>query len=79
MEILSPSTSARDRNLKKRLYERVGVREYWIVDLEKKRIEQFVLNARGKYDYAGEHGSSGDDEISARFASGVTVDLTKVW
>lgn len=79
VEILSPSTSARDRNLKKALYERVGVREYWIVDLDNKRIEQFVMNDDGKYDDAGEHDSSGDDKISARFVSGVTVDLTKVW
>ena len=77
VEILSPSTSARDRTLKKALYERVGVRKYWIVDLEKKRIEQFVLNAEGKYDSAGEH--EHEDEISARFVSGVTIDLTKVW
>ncbi len=75
VEILSPSTSARDRTLKKALYERVGVREYWIVDLERKRIEQFVLNAEGRYGSAGEH----EDEISARFVSGVTIDLTKVW
>lgn len=75
VEILSPSTSARDRTLKKALYERVGVREYWIVDLEKQRIEQFVLNAEGRYDSTGEH----HDEITARFVSGVTIDLTKVW
>lgn len=32
VEILSPSTSARDRGIKLRLYERQGVAEYWIVD-----------------------------------------------
>ncbi|MDX1396846.1 MAG: Uma2 family endonuclease [Gemmatimonadota bacterium] len=34
VEILSPSTAARDRDLKRRLYERQGVAEYWIVDTE---------------------------------------------
>jgi Uma2 family endonuclease len=32
VEILSPSTSRKDQNEKLRLYERAGVREYWVVD-----------------------------------------------
>ena len=32
IEILSPSTADRDKNLKLSLYVRAGVREYWIVD-----------------------------------------------
>ena len=32
IEILSPSTSRRDRQLKRDLYERVGVDQYWLVD-----------------------------------------------
>jgi len=32
IEILSPSTRSRDERLKRDLYERVGVQEYWLVD-----------------------------------------------
>jgi Uma2 family endonuclease len=32
VEILSPSTRHRDETLKRRLYERVGVAEYWLID-----------------------------------------------
>jgi Uma2 family endonuclease len=32
IEVLSPSTSRRDRHLKRDLYERVGVEEYWLAD-----------------------------------------------
>ena len=32
VEILSPSTRRRDETLKRRLYERVGVSEYWLID-----------------------------------------------
>jgi len=32
VEILSPSTKPRDERLKRNLYERVGVSEYWLVD-----------------------------------------------
>ena len=35
IEILSPSTRSRDERLKRDLYERVGVDEYWIVDPER--------------------------------------------
>jgi Uma2 family endonuclease len=41
IEILSPSTSARDRTLKHDLYERAGVQEYWLVDPEQDRVEVF--------------------------------------
>lgn len=32
IEILSPSTRSRDKRLKRDLYEREGVKEYWLVD-----------------------------------------------
>ncbi len=32
VEVASPSTHKRDATIKKRLYERVGVDEYWIID-----------------------------------------------
>ena len=32
IEILSPSTRPRDERLKRDLYERVGVEEYWLID-----------------------------------------------
>jgi Uma2 family endonuclease len=36
---LSPSTRSRDRKLKRDLYERVGVREYWVVDPDKDFVD----------------------------------------
>lgn len=39
VEILSPSTASRDRTIKLRLYERQGVREYWIVDPDENTVD----------------------------------------
>ena len=34
IEILSPGTRRRDEGIKRRLYERTGVREYWLIDVD---------------------------------------------
>jgi len=42
VEVLSPSTASRDREVKRRFYQRAGVAEYWIVDLEARRVERWM-------------------------------------
>jgi len=49
VEILSQSTMKNDFNLKKSLYEKAGVKEYWIVDIEHRTILQHILDSCGKY------------------------------
>ncbi len=41
VEVLSPSTAARDRGAKRRIYQRAGVGEYWIVDLDARLVERW--------------------------------------
>ncbi|MDR2166471.1 MAG: Uma2 family endonuclease [Clostridiales bacterium] len=43
-EILSPSTSRYDKGYKKNLYERYGVKEYWVVDTKNLEIEVYILH-----------------------------------
>ena len=43
VEILSRSTKKRDRGYKLGLYERCGIREYWIVDTRSRAIEVYLL------------------------------------
>jgi len=47
IEILSPATVGRDKGLKRKLYAKYGVKEYWIVDLENKRVEVMTLGEKG--------------------------------
>ena len=48
VEVLSPSTGRYDKRHKKDVYERHGVREYWIVSTGERSIEQYVLE-NGKF------------------------------
>jgi len=41
IEILSPTTAPRDRGVKRRIYQRAGVEQYWIVDLDARLIERW--------------------------------------
>lgn len=41
VEVLSPSTARWDRTLKRRLYQRAGVPEYWIVDGDARLVERW--------------------------------------
>ena len=43
VEILSHSTIKNDRGIKKDIYERNGVKEYWIIDYWNKNIEVYYL------------------------------------
>jgi Uma2 family endonuclease len=47
VEILSPATARRDRTEKKDIYERSGVREYWIVDPNAKEVIVHSGSERG--------------------------------
>ena len=48
-EVLSPSNSAYDLVIKKNLYQKHGVREYWIVDINSRNIHVYRLNDEGLY------------------------------
>ena len=50
VEVLSPATLKYDWNYKFNLYEKAGVREYWIVDPKGKLVYVFLLQPEGKYD-----------------------------
>lgn len=48
VEVLSPGTEKRDRGYKKDLYEKSGVREYWLVEPETQTVEVYLLKS-GKF------------------------------
>ena len=44
VEVLSPSTLHTDRGDKRDLYQRKGVPEYWIIDVDGRRVERWRPN-----------------------------------
>lgn len=76
MEILSPSTTRHDKFTKFNLYQRAGVREYWIVDPADKSVQVFVLED-GRYT-AKDFGASGD-RLRVNILEDCVVDLSQVF
>ncbi|MEX2233989.1 MAG: Uma2 family endonuclease [Cyclobacteriaceae bacterium] len=44
VEIISPSNIFTDRNTKKKVYQKIGVKEYWIVDPANQTLEIYLDN-----------------------------------
>jgi Uma2 family endonuclease len=73
IEIVSPSTETNDRGLKRSLYERSGVPEYWIVDPLEHTVSRLVLTD-GKYAE-----QTVGDRLAVSYLPNVAVDLREVW
>ena len=61
-EIFSRSTMKRDTTVKKDVYERNGVREYWMIDPWRETVEIHLLRD-GKYFFDGMYENWSDDEL----------------
>lgn len=49
IEVISPESISRDRGEKFVEYESAGVKEYWLIDYERKRAEFYELDEEGLY------------------------------
>ncbi|HET8712857.1 MAG TPA: Uma2 family endonuclease [Gemmatimonadales bacterium] len=70
VEILSPGTRGVDETAKRKLYERTGVKEYWILDPELDVVRVYRR---------GEHGFGRPIELSAERADVLTTPLLVGW
>jgi Uma2 family endonuclease len=76
VEVFSPSTAKRDKEDKFALYQRHGVREYWMLDPANRYLEAWTL-AEGKFNKLGTFvpGETFDSPVLGR----KTVDLTTIF
>ena len=75
IEILSRSTSKRDRTIKFDIYRKAGVREYWVVDPDTKTMAAHVLKD-GEYTLRA---YTDTDSVPVHVLEGCTIDLSKVF
>ena len=76
IEILSPSTSGLDRILKRRLYAKYGVREYWLVDPDAKTVAVLLIAEDG-FDVAGTYGER--QIVTSPTLKGFTFNLDEIF
>lgn len=77
VEILSPSSLRKDRLVKLRLYQRAGVREYWIVDPENKTVQVFLSDSVGTLSPHEDYGR--EDVAKVNVLDGCFIELNKVF
>ena len=78
VEIKSPSTGTRDTGLKRRLYERFGVSEYWLVDPKTSAITVYRGGDTGFDAPIKLHGATGDTLTSPLFPD-LALSLSEVF
>jgi Uma2 family endonuclease len=79
IEILSPGTRSRDETLKRRLYARTGVREYWMVDPYRRAIAVCRQTAPGELERAIELTAAAGDVLASPLLPGFSVPLAVVF
>ncbi|MCX7047965.1 MAG: Uma2 family endonuclease [Candidatus Sumerlaeota bacterium] len=77
IEILSPASAQHDQVRKLKLYEKRGVREYWIVDPATKRVIVRLLNAKGRFDPPRIYDGAGS--LAVATLPGLSIDLGLVF
>jgi Uma2 family endonuclease len=78
VEIASKSTRKRDETIKRRLYDRDGVSEYWVVDPEVDAIRVYRRAGDG-FDQAVELTSERGDVLTTSLLPGLEIVLTRIF
>jgi Uma2 family endonuclease len=76
VEILSPSRRGADLEIKRKIYARFGVQEYWVVDPEAGTVEVLLWNESG-YAPAGVYGIT--DRLSSPLLPELNLPLAEVF
>ncbi len=75
-EVTSDSTKKNDYGIKMLIYREIGVKEYWVVDLERKAIVRYLSEndfAPGVIKYPCE------DKISVQTCPPLKIDLSRIF
>ncbi len=77
IEILSPSTTLKDRREKRLLYEQSGVQEYLIINPIEKLVERYLLQDSGLY--GANEIFEASETLAFKSLAGVEIELTDLF
>ena len=77
IEITSPTTARTDLTVKFDLYQKHGVKEYWIVHPVEKTVMVFKLQADGRYGAPDRYGDDG--KVSVPLVGDLIIDLADLF
>jgi Uma2 family endonuclease len=78
IEILSEATRKTDEVIKRKLYERHGVSEYWIVDPDLATVKVYRMTGRG-YARAAELFQEANDKLETPLLPGFSLALSQIF
>jgi Uma2 family endonuclease len=78
IEIGSPATRKRDETIKRRLYEREGVSEYWVVDPDIDVVRVYRSND-GRFDRPVELSREAGDVLATTVLPGLEISLERIF
>lgn len=79
VEVLSPGTRKRDQQLKRRLFERSGVREYWMVDPDRNAIVIHRRDESGAFPRVAELMAAEHAVLTTPLLPGFALPLTQLF
>lgn len=77
IEILSPTSAGMDMKIKRDLYEKYGVKEYWIVHPYDKIVMQYYLGSSSQYAKADIY--TQEDTIESKLFQELTIKLSDIF
>ncbi|MBF0397465.1 MAG: Uma2 family endonuclease [Desulfobacterales bacterium] len=77
IEILSPYNANKDYTIKHELYEKNGVKEYWIIDPQNKIVIVYLLSEKGVYCEPKTYKKQG--KLKVTVLSNLEIDLDSVF
>ena len=78
VEIGSPATRKRDETIKRRLYERSGVAEYWVIDPDLEVVRVY-RNQDGRFGRPVELRAESGDVLATPHLEGLEIELTRIF
>jgi len=79
IEILSRGTKKKDEQIKRLLFERAAVREYWIVDPERDQVSVFARQEDGSLSRVAMLSRDLSDVLTTRLMPGLSIQLTELF